>query len=267
MEFVSFNTAFLLVFIGATIGFIAGLLGIGGASILVPALLFIMTRIHLPLDEAIKITFSTTLIFGALTALSGGIVHIKKGAILWNALIPMTLMSMIGAVFGAKVAVFTSGYILKKIFAITLSFISVRMFFPGVKNVKGNPVLGLHYLLPSGLLIGFFSALIGIGGAAISVPIMALLLKFPIHKIVGVSTVMVFFTAISGIFGYIFFGMGKSSLPYSYGYVNLFAAFWLVITSIPMAWIGAHLTHKVNDTLLRKIIAIFLFAVGIEMFL
>lgn len=267
MEFVSFNTAFLLVFIGATIGFIAGLLGIGGASILVPALLFIMTRIHLPLDEAIKITFSTSLIYGALTALSGGIVHVRKGAILWNAVIPMTIMGMIGAILGAGVAVFTDGYILKKIFGFTLSIISVIMFFPGIKDTKGDPVLNLHYLLPSGFFIGFFKSLIGIGGAAISVPIMALMLKFPMHKIVGISTLMVFFTAISGVFGYIFFGMGKSSLPYSYGYVNLFAAFWLVITSIPMAWIGAHLTHRVNDRLLRRLLAVIIFIVGIEMFL
>ena len=107
-------------------------------------------------------------------------------------------------------------------------------------------------------LIGFFSAIIGIGGGSFSVPTLTMFSK-KIHEAVGTSAVFGFLIAFPGAIIFAITGFGKEGLPlYSIGYINVLIVFIISITSVFTAGYGAKVSTNIDKMLLRKIFAIFL---------
>jgi len=125
-----------------------------------------------------------------------------------------------------------------------------------------NPKLKLSIIF--GIIVGFSSGLLGIGGGMFLIPLLVLL-GFSLRKSIAISSIFISLTAIGGAVSYIFTGIGVNNLPYSIGYVSLVNFGVIILFSIPMAYFGAKLAYKIPEKRLNQIFAILVFYMGIKM--
>ncbi len=264
MEFLTY--LLILLGTGAFVGFASGLLGVGGGFIMVPIQFFLLTSMGVDPNTSIRLAFATSLAVILPTALNGAWGHWRRGAVLVVPAIFLGTAGIIGGIVGAGIASNTPVVILSFIFGLLALGSALWMIgskYPEIKEEKSNSKP--TYIL-WGFLGGFSSGLLGIGGGVVMVPILNILLKFPIHKAIGTSTAFIVFASVGGIITYIFTGMGTAGLPsYSIGYVNLVQLVALACTSIPMARIGVKAAHRMPDKQLRYLFAILLIYIALKM--
>lgn len=249
----------LFILAGSVAGYMAGLLGIGGGAILVPVLF--QTFIFLGLDEAHQMhaAVATSLTIIVLTSIQSGRIHYKKDAVDMTVVRQWVPFLIIGVVSGALLAGYFNAEVLKIIFAILTFLIALNMMFNKVEVLLDGEMPALWLQRGVALIIGFFSALMGIGGGAFSVTIMRLF-GCPIHRAVGTAAVLGVFIALPGSLGFVVSGWGKEGLaPYFLGYVNWLAVSLLIPVTTLTAPIGARMAHKIDREKLEKIFIFFLF--------
>ena len=251
---------------GVGVGFVSGLLGLGGGFIMAPVQYMLFTNMGMSTDIAIKMAFGTSLMVILPTVASGAWRHNKKGAVRWKAAIIMGSCGFIAAYGAAAIAANLPGTILKIAFSVVVLASGTRMLISrplkSEQEPKDNPWLLGAWAIPIGLITG----LTGLGGGPVSVPIMVLALKFKMHNAIATSLAMIIFTSTGGVIGYIINGLGVPNLPaYSIGYINLPAWFLLAITSIGMAQVGAMVAHRLPAKQLRWIFIAVMFYVGLRM--
>jgi uncharacterized protein len=251
---------------GAVIGFISGLLGIGGGIIMTPLQYWIYTSAGINSDIAIRIAFATSLAVVLPTAASGVWQHQRRGAILWKVAIFMGIFTAIGSFMGALIASHLPGSALKLGFGILALVIAVRMVTVRVSDdkrpIRNNPWLWIVLALPMGVITG----ILGIGGGIMVVPILVLVLRLTMRQAVGTSLAMMLFTATGGILGYVVGGMNAVDLPeHTLGYIYWPGWMALTITSIGLAQVGAIMAHKVSGRRLNYIFIALLLYIGLDM--
>jgi uncharacterized membrane protein YfcA len=174
---------------------------------------------------------------------------------------------ILGAAAGGLIARYLDGAALAMVFGVVALIVALNMAAPK------SPVLSEG--LPSSkilngaiaLAIGLFSALMGIGGGTLSVPILSLF-SFPIHRAVGTAAGFGVAIALSAVGFYIWAGWTLEGLPPgSIGYVNLPAAIVISLTTILTAPLGAKIAHAMPRPMLRRAFALFLAITGIRMLL
>ena len=250
--------------LGSVVGIFAGLLGIGGGLIIVPAFLFLAKHLlNIDIEHAMPMAIATSLSTVIFTGLSSARMHLKLGNIDKQVVMYCAFGIAIGATLGAFFATKISGIMLQRIFAGLVILIALQMIFG--RNRVSSFTLGKPSLGVIGVGSGFISALMGIGGGALLVPI---LVWFQIHirKAIGCASLCGVVIACFGTVSFIYSGFNKEYLPeYSLGYVYLPATLGIVITSMITARIGAKLTAKLDTKKLKRIFAIFLVVVSIRM--
>ncbi|MEE9348053.1 MAG: sulfite exporter TauE/SafE family protein [Robiginitomaculum sp.] len=257
---------------GALAGFAAGMFGIGGGAVMVPLLSFVLRSMGYP-DAVIMhcavATSSAVIIVSALRSVAS---HHKHGAVDWDILWPKQFWKSWGLWIGAG-ALLGSGVLARHISGNQLEMIfGVIMCLIAAQFIIGRPDWKLRDDLPGGLAlpgfggaIGALSALMGIGGGAISVSLMALCGK-PIHRAIGTASGVGVFIAIPATLGFILSGQGIIGRPpFSLGYVSLLGFAILAATSIVFVPLGARLAHNTDQKPLKIIFGIFLLAVSIKM--
>ncbi|RLE47919.1 sulfite exporter TauE/SafE family protein [Candidatus Woesearchaeota archaeon] len=251
---------------GALVGTVSGLLGVGGCFIMVPVQYWILTAMGIDPTIAIRVAFGTNLLVVFPTALSGSFRHHKKGVVLWRQAITLGLTSMIFTFAGAYLASILSGSILKIIFGSAILLGALRMATAHPIRVKGEPHTNPVTYVLLGIIFGFVTGLIGIGGGVLMVPLMVIFLNYHMHEAVGTSTAVMIFTSLGGAIAYMLYGLNASGLlPYSLGYVNLLQWILLAGTSIPMAQLGVHFAHKINPKSLKWIFIVVMIYMGLKM--
>lgn len=245
-----------LVALGGGVGFISGLIGIGGNSLMSPIMLWIFyKRLVYPVDSAIKTAFGTSLLVGMVTALIGFLTH--KNRIGWQKeiVIPLTIPLVVGAISGSYAAGVLSAGFLKTALRFALFLVSFYMIYGSIKEEShsyafkfSKPLLWL-----SGFIIGFFASLVGMGGAVFTSIVFVNIFKYPIHKIVGITTFVQIFGALSGAIGYLL-----------NGYINWRVGLFALIGSIPCAYLGAKTTHRLDPKWLKRIFAVALFIMAVK---
>lgn len=256
----------LFLLIGGVIGFLSGLLGIGGGSFMIPALVAIFGAALPSADLAVKMAFGTNLVVGALTALAGFTVHRQHLSDRWRTVLPLAGMSIIGALCGSTVASHLPGSLLRVLFGIAALVVAAQMLARREDQQRPVPSLPLSLLLPLGLVIGFTASLVGLGGAVFTTIALVSILRYPMRQVVGVSTFVQVAGALFGAIGYMLNGLGTPGLPpFSVGYVNLLAAGGMMVTGIPLARLGATYTHRINATALKRVFAVALLVIAILM--
>ncbi|MCA1908284.1 MAG: sulfite exporter TauE/SafE family protein [Magnetospirillum sp.] len=258
--------AAILLAAGAAGGLAAGLLGVGGGIVIVPVLFHLFTS--LGLDEAVRmhVAVGTSLATIIATSVSSTRSHWRKGAVDMDLLKQWGPFILLGVILGTAIAGYVRGPALTGVFAVVASFVALHMALGKkdwhiAESLPQNPVKALI-----GMVIGGFSAMMGIGGGTLSVPILTLF-RFPIHRAVGTAAAIGFIIAIPGAIGFVLTGWNVDGRPpFSLGYINLLGVALILPTSMAMAPIGAKLAHSLNTQALRRAFALFLALTAVRMF-
>lgn len=250
-----------LALLGTCTGFLAGLLGIGGGMLMVPFLTFILSSKGFPQDYTVKMAVATSLATICFTSLSSVRAHHQRGAVLWSVARLLAPGILVGSLFGAQIAVALPGKVLSVLFALFVGFSATQMFL----DRKPKPTRTLPKgpgMFAMGGLIGLLSALVGAGGAFISVPLMTWC-NVKIHNAVGTSSALGFPIALAGTLGYIWAGFGLPQMPPgSVGYLYLPALVIISIASMAMAPLGARTAHRMDIRPLKKVFATVLYGLA-----
>jgi Predicted permeases len=247
--------------IGTVTGFLAGLLGIGGGMIMVPFMAMILDAQGFPADYTVKAAVATSLATICFTSLSSVRAHHRRGAVLWPVVRVLAPGILVGSLVGAQVAVAMPGKLLGVLFAAFVAFSATQMLL-GRKPTPSRTLPGALGTFGVGNGIGLLSALVGAGGAFISVPFMTWC-NIRIHQAVGTSAALGFPIAAAGTVGYLWAGRGLPQLPPgSLGYLYLPALAVISLASMLLAPLGARTAHRMDIQPLRKLFALVLYGLA-----
>lgn len=251
-----------LLLAGCTAGLLAGLFGVGGGTVLVPALFQVFIGYGYSPDTAMHLAVATSLATIIPTGISSARAHHWRGAVDKSVLRMLAPSVAVGALCGAAVSGYFKGLVLTMLFAVFASIIAALMLRgkKGFALVKQLPQgAGRHGL---GAFIGSLSALLGIGGGTISVPTLAAC-GYAMPVAVGTGAALGLAIAVPGTLGFIISGWGAQGLPpFSLGYINLVAVAVIAPMSVLFAPQGAKLAHWLPEVWLRRGFAGFLLLVA-----
>ena len=250
-----------LLVLGLCTGFLAGLLGIGGGMLMVPFVTFILTAKGYPGDYVVKMAVATSLATICFTSLSSVRAHHRRGAVLWPIVRVLAPGIVIGSLLGAQLAAALPGKLLSILFAVFVAFAATQMLLDR-KPKPSRTLPGRAGTFGVGTVIGVVSALVGAGGAFISVPFMTWC-NVKIHDAVGTSAALGFPIALAGTLGYIWAGQGLPQMPPgSVGYLYLPGLVVISLASICTAPLGARTAHGMDIRPLKKVFALVLYALA-----
>lgn len=259
MEYLS---AYLL--LGACAGILAGMLGVGGGLILVPALLYLFQLQGVAPAIAMPLALGTSLGAIVLTALSSIAAHHRHCAIDWSIFRQLLPGLVIGAALGTSLASLVDSSALRILFGLFELLVALQMassWRPSPqRTLPGHFGMGV-----SGTVIGLISSLLGIGGGTLTVPLLVWC-NIALRQAVATSAACGLPIAIAGAIGYLAHGWGLSQLPAgSSGYLYWPALIPLATASLLTAPLGAWLTHKLPVSLLKRALSFVLFVIGLKM--
>ncbi len=251
--------------LGAFAGFFSGLLGIGGGIILVPVLAWIFLDQGFETEKIMLMAVATSLATITITSLSSVYTHHRSGAVNWPTVCMLAPGILIGAFVGSKIADGLAADTLKTIFGVYLLIVTLQMGLE-LKPKSSHIQLTKSLLFGAGSIIGITSAALGIGGGTLTVPFLTKY-RFAMRNAVATSSACGFPIAIAGAMSYLILGWNTRQLPeWSLGYIYLPGFVGIIISSVILASIGAKLTHKLPTQKLKRIFALFVFAVGLSLF-
>ena len=253
------------VFTGTVTGLAAGLFGIGGGLLVVPALLYLFEHMHtIPAPMMMQFAAGTSLAIMIFTAASAVYAHMKKGNILWHTFQRLWPGIVIGTLVGAYCSHLLPTLFLKKILGIMLLVALVNMIY----HLKATPLartINRFVDYGVGLSIGLLSGLIGIGGGVLIIPYLSYC-GIDLRKISAVSIACTLLVALIGTGSFMLTGFGESGLPaYTTGYIYWPAVLWITIPSILMAPIGARLTYTLPLQQLKYAFSLLLLLIAIKL--
>lgn len=251
--------------VGVVAGFLAGLLGVGGGMVIVPALLYVFHLIDLPSTFEQHLAVGTSLATIMFTAISSLKAHHAKGAVRWSLVKAITPGIVIGTFAGAQLAGQVSAVALKWFFVAFAYAIAAQML-ADFKPKASRDLPGVAGTNAVGGVIGVLSSWVGIGGGSLSVPFMTLC-NVPVKEAIGTSAAIGFPLAMAGAAGFVVSGWSHDLPAGSFGFVYLPALAGIVLASFPMAKVGAAVAHRLPVPVLKKIFAALLIVLASRMLL
>lgn len=253
--------------LGSTVGFLAGLLGIGGGLIIVPVLAFSFTAQDFPPDRILHLALGTTLATIIFTSLASLRMHHAHGAVNWWIVRYLSPGIILGTLAGSTLAGSLSTQVLGVIFVIFIYYAATQMWL-NIRPASSHALPGKAGMVAAGSVIGALSSLVAIGGGILTVPFLTLC-SVKLQYAIGTAAAVGFPIAAAGALGYIINGMLQAQpLPeYSLGYVYLPALGWIAATSMLTAPLGARTTHRMQTATLKKIFVVLLYFLGTKMLL
>lgn len=251
---------------GLFAGFMAGLFGIGGGAILVPA--FYQVFGLFGVDDAVRmhISVGTSLAVIVPTSIRSLMAHHRRGAVDMSLLRSFLIAVPTGVVVASLVFSMISGTSLRLLFAVFAGLFSIRLMLNRESWKLGDDVPEGAARFTVGALIGFFSTLMGIGGGVLNNTFMTMFNR-PIHQAVATSAGVGVLIAVPGVIGSIWAGWGEAGLPeLSTGFVNWVAVALIIPVTLLVAPLGAHTAHKLKKRQLEIGFGIFLFVVSVRFF-
>lgn len=253
----------LLLTVGAVAGLIAGLLGVGGGMVLVPAFFYTFQHLGYGGDHLMQVCVATSLATIVFTSLRSVRAHDQKGAVDWALLRAWAPFVVLGAALGVLVAAQAKSQTLQAIFGGVAAISGLYLAFGRPEWRLGDaqpdqPLRGIY----AGFL-GLFSTIMGIGGGTFGVPIMTLY-GAPIHRAVGTSSGLGILVAVPSVIGFALMPV-IGAPPFSLGAVNIPAFFAVVFATMITTPIGARLAHVLPAKPLKRAFALFVSIVALNM--
>lgn len=248
-------------------GVLAGLLGVGGGIVIVPALYFALTRAGFAGPHTMQIAVGTSLATIVFTAISSSLGHYRRGAIDMALLRLWAPSILVGVLGGSLLAGHVSSDVLVAVFATVAAIVSVDMVFRKPKDSPEPGSFPKPVWAGLGVLAGAISAMMGIGGGTVCVPLLNFL-GYDIRRAVGTSSAIGFLIGVPGAIVYAATGLGTEGLPpFSLGFVNLIAAAIIIPLTMIFAGLGVRLAHSIPRRALRLSFGLFLALTSARMFL
>ncbi|MFG6592434.1 sulfite exporter TauE/SafE family protein [Sulfitobacter sp. 1A12157] len=248
-------------------GILAGLLGVGGGIVIVPALYLALSTAGMDPAITMQVAVGTSLATIVFTSLSSGYGHFKRGAIDMDLLKLWAPSLLIGVIIGALLGGYVSGLILVGVFATVAAIVALDMIFRKTKDDPTPRGFAKPIWAILGVVTGGLSAMMGIGGGTIGVPLLNFL-GYDIRRAVGTSAAIGFIIGLPGAVVYALTGLGAEGLPpFSLGYVNLAAAAIIIPLTSSFAHVGVKLAHSIPRRALRFAFGIFLMITSLRMFI
>ena len=251
--------------LGIFTGISAGMLGIGGGLVMVPVLTMMFAeQASFPPGEVLHLALGTSIATILFTSLSSLHAHNQHGAVLWKVVFQITPGILLGTGLGTLLAAHIPSKPLALFFTVFVCAIAVQMIL-NIKPKASRELPGSIGLLAVGSGIGALSALVAIGGGALTVPFLSWC-NVRVQNAIGTSAAIGFPIAVGGTLGYLYNGWSDTNLPpWSFGFVYLPALAWMVPCSMLMAPLGAKLTHRLPVATLKRIFAGLLIALAAKM--
>lgn len=250
---------------GVVSGIAAGLLGIGGGAVIVPALSTALALMGFDGDVVQHVAVGTSLAIIIPTGIMSARSHHKRGALDMEAFKLWAPFIVAGTFIGGLMAGWYSGDVLRIVFAVMAFLIAANIVFSFQTKLMGH----LHSSKPThriaAVIVGYLSSLMGIGGGSLTVPTLVAFGQ-SMHKAVGTSAAIGVAIALSGTLGFLISGWGVADLPpLSLGYINIVALVLVGAMAAVCAPAGAALAHRLDQKTLKYVFAAFLVAVGLNM--
>ncbi|WP_440056634.1 sulfite exporter TauE/SafE family protein (plasmid) [Pseudoalteromonas sp. T1lg65] len=255
--------------LGSGVGFLAGLLGIGGGLVIVPVLSGILLHFGvLPPEQVVIAAIATSLASILFTSTSSALAHHKNGNVPWE-LAPWVMAGVaLGALISGFIAAWLPEHLVRIVFVVTVVLIAIKMFVSSSSDIRqdhkipNKAVLTIFTTITGGL-----SAMIGIGGGALLVPLLTFF-SVDMKKAIGCASACGIVIALFGTIGYVSSGSTYFNLVDGFaGFVYLPALVGIICTSWFTAPLGAKATHYLPVSIIKKIFAILLVVMAVKMML
>lgn len=260
------ETFLLYPLVGALVGVIAGLFGVGGGLIVVPFLVFIFRGQGMPPEIIMHLAIGTSLATIMVTSLSSVRAHHRHGAVLWPVCLKLTPGIIAGTLLGAAIVDQLPNNTLRIIFGVFELLVAAQIGL-GIKTAPHRQLPGRVGMSATGGVIGAVSAIVGIGGGTLTVPFLVWC-SIGIRQSVATSAACGLPIAVAGTIGFIIAGWNAAQLPtWSTGYIYWPAFAGIALASVLFAPLGAKLAHTLPADKLKRFFALFLAALGLRMLL
>lgn len=258
----------LFLVVGACVGVLSGLLGIGGGLVLVPFFTVMLAALKLPPEVIFHYALGTSMGCIVMTSVFSLIAHERKQGVLWHYVKAMTPGVVLGAFLGTFMVASLKSTVLMVIFSAFLIFVAWQM-------LKGNaaqatPSAAYHIksieLMAMSTLIGAISSLVSIGGGSLTVPYLTFR-DTPVKQAIGTSAALGFPISLAGTLGYTYNGpstLWQEQWPLTLGYVYLPAVLLVSIVSVFTVRLGANLAHQLPVHVLKKMFACLLILISVS---
>ena len=247
-----------LTLMGASAGFLAGLLGIGGGMIMVPFMTIILEGKGYAAEHVVKMAVATSLATICFTSLSSVRAHHKHGAVLWPVARRLAPGILLGGLIGAQLAAALPTRVLGLVFSLFVAYSATQLFLDR-KPKPTRTLPGAPGMFGVGGVIGLLSSVVGAGGAFISVPFMTWC-NVKIHQAVATSSALGFPIALAGTLGYIWAGRHLPDMPPgAFGYLYVPGLLVIATASILTAPLGARTAHRMDIRPLKRVFAVVLY--------
>jgi uncharacterized membrane protein YfcA len=261
------NLLAVLAISAAVAGFMAGLLGVGGGIIMVPALYYAFTVLDFELATRMHLAVGTSLAIIIPTSIISTKTHMEYDAVDFKMVKSFGIFILLGVIAGTFLAVNLKTPTLVLFFSIFAFMVGLFFIFLREKLVENPKKISDIVKNISGIIIGFISIPLGIGGGSLMVPFMRTF-GYDIRKSIGTAAAVGFLISLSGTITMIAGGkiIDNINTPFSVGYINLLGFAVFVPVTMIMARLGAKAVYKIDKKLLSKIFGTFLLIVSIRSF-
>jgi uncharacterized membrane protein YfcA len=248
---------------GALVGFLAGLFGVGGGTVVVPILYEVFVWFSVPDDIRMPLCAGTSLALIIPTSIASFTTHRKATAIDIQLLRKWMLPVVAGVLAGTMLARYAPAALFKLVFIVIALATAAKLIFPNRLPKLGHDV-PTAFVAPYGFVIGASASLIGIGGGLLSNMIMTLHGR-AIHQAVATSSGVGVMVSLPGAIGYMAVGWDKTGLPpFSVGFVSIAAVLLLMPASLVTAKLGARVAHSASKHRLELAFAVYLILVSLQ---
>lgn len=255
----------LYLLVGLAAGLVAGLLGVGGGIVNVPALNLIFTSLGYNAAYTFHLAIGTSLGIIIFTSASAAYTHYRNGNVNLPYAMKIAFIGIVGSILGAYLADHMPGSVLKPLFGAVLCVAGGQMLLDRKSQRSGELRTGWKSAGLIGIVAGLIAGFFGVGGGVAAVPLLLWLSRFEPKKAVATSSVVVVAFALFGTITHAVNGWAFTrEIPWAVGYVHILALICVALSSIFTARWGAQWANRINPLRLKRIFAVMLMIIGLR---
>lgn len=249
---------------GLGVGVLAGMLGIGGGTMLVTLMVLVFNSQGVSPDRVLHLALGTAMATIIFTSVLSFRAHHRHGSVRWDIVRTVAPGLIVGAVLGAVVADYLPSRYLAIVF-VTFVYYSATQMILDVKPKPSRQLPGRGVMSSVATIVGALCSLVGAAGGIITIPLLTRC-NVPLRQAIGTSAAFGLPVAVTATAGYVWNGLGKDALPpYTLGYVFLPGLVAVIIGTYVTVPMGARLAHRLPVLTLKRVLGLVLCVLATKM--